>query len=46
MKDELPRSVGIQYATGDQWRDNSRNNEETEPKKKTTPNCGCVWLWK
>ena len=36
MKDELPRSVGIQYATGDQWRDNSRNNEETEPKKKTT----------
>ena len=46
LKDEPPRSVGIQYATGDQWRDNSRNNEETEPKKKTTPNCGCVWLWK
>ena len=37
LKDELPRSVGIQYATGDQWRDNSRNNEETEPKQKQHP---------
>ena len=32
LKDELPRSVGAQYATGDQWRNNSRNNEEKEPK--------------
>ena len=30
LKDELPRSVGAQYATGEQWRNNSRNNEETE----------------
>ena len=34
LKDELPRSVDAQYATGDQWRNNSRKNEETEPKKK------------
>ena len=34
LKDELPRSVGAQYATGDQWRNNSRKNEETEPKLK------------
>ena len=33
MKDELPRSVGAQCATGDQWRNNSRKNEETEPKQ-------------
>ena len=31
LKDELPRLVGGQYATGDQWRNNSRKNEETEP---------------
>ena len=31
--DELPRSVGAQYATGDQWRNNSGKNEETEPKQ-------------
>ena len=31
LKDELPRSVGTQYAIGDQWRNNSRKNEETEP---------------
>ena len=30
LKDELPRSVGAQYTTGDQWRNNSRKNEETE----------------
>ena len=36
LKDELPRSVGAQYATGDQWRNNSRKNEETEPKQKNT----------
>ena len=34
LKEELPRSVGAQYATGDQWKDNSRKNEETEPKRK------------
>ena len=34
LKDELPRSVGVQYATGDQWRNNSRKNEEMEPKQK------------
>ena len=37
LKDEFPRSVGAQYATGDQWRNNSRNNEETEPKQKQHP---------
>ena len=37
MKDELSRSVGAQYATGDQWRNNSRKNEETEPKQKQHP---------
>ena len=34
LKDELPRSVGAQYATGDQWRNNSRKNKEKEPKQK------------
>ena len=34
LKDELPRSAGAQYATGNQWRNNSRKNEETEPKQK------------
>ena len=34
MKDELPRSIGAQYVTGDQWRNNSRKNEESEPKQK------------
>ena len=37
LKDEFPRSVGAQYATGDQWRNNSRKNEETEPKQKEHP---------
>ena len=37
LKDELPRSVDAQYATGDQWRNNSRKNEETEPKQKEYP---------
>ena len=37
LKDDLPRSVGAQYATGDQWRNNSRKNEETEPKQKQCP---------
>ena len=37
LKDELPRSVGAPYATGDQWRNNSRKNEEMEPKQKQYP---------
>ena len=37
MKDELPRLVGAQYATGEEWRNNSRRNEETEPKQKQHP---------
>ena len=36
-KEELPRSVGAQYATGDQWRNNSRKNEGVEPKQKEYP---------
>ena len=37
LKDELSRSVGAQYAIGDQWRNNSRKNEEREPKQKQHP---------
>ena len=37
LKEELPRSVGAQYATGDQWRNNSRKNEEAEPKQNQHP---------
>ena len=37
MKEELPRSVGAQYATGDQWRNNSRKNEGMDPKQKEYP---------
>ena len=37
LKDELPRSAGAQYATGDQWRNNPRNNEEMEPKQNQHP---------
>ena len=37
LKDELSRSVGAQYAAGDQWRNNSRKNEETETKQKQHP---------
>ena len=37
LKDELPRSAGAQYATGDQWRNNSRKNEGMEPKQKQHP---------
>ena len=37
LKDELPKLVGAQYATGDQWRNNSRKNEEMEPKQKQHP---------
>ena len=37
LKEEPPRSVGAQYATGDHWRNNSRKNEGTEPKQKQYP---------
>ena len=37
LKEELPRSVGTQYATGDQWRNDSRKNEGMEPKQKQYP---------
>ena len=37
LKGELPESVGTQYATGNQWGNNSRKNEETEPKEKQHP---------
>ena len=37
LKDELPRSVGAQYATGEKWRNKSRKNEEAEPKQKQHP---------
>ena len=52
LKDELPRSVGAQYATGDQWRNNSRKDEEMEPKQKqhqvvdVTGNGSKVWCCK
>ena len=37
LKDELPRSVGAQYATGEEWRNKSRKNEEAEPKQRQHP---------
>ena len=37
LKEELPRLVGVQYATGEEWRNNSRKNEEMEPKHKQCP---------
>ena len=42
LKQELPRSVGAQYATRHQWRNNSRKNEGIEPAR-TIPSCGCDW---
>ena len=41
LKEELPRSVGAQYATGDQWRNNSKKSEEMEPKQNKTQ----LWMW-
>ena len=52
LKEELPRSVGAQYATGDQWRNNSRKNDGMEPKQKQHPvvdmtgNVSKVWWGK
>ena len=37
LKDELPRLVGAQYATGEEWTNNSKKNEEMEPKQKQHP---------
>ena len=37
LKDELPRLVGVQYATGEEWRNSSRRNEEAKPKQKQCP---------
>ena len=37
LKEELPRSVGAQYATGEEWTNNSKKNEEMEPKQKQCP---------
>ena len=37
LKNELPRLVGAKYTTGEEWRNNSRKNEETEPKGKQNP---------
>ena len=37
LKEGLPRSLGAEYATGDQWRNHSRKNEEMEPKQKQYP---------
>ena len=37
LKDELPRLIGAQHATGEEWRNNSRKNEETEPRQKQLP---------
>ena len=37
LKDELPQLVGAQYTTGDQWRNNSKKNEEMDPKRKQHP---------
>ena len=41
LKDEHPRLGGAQYATGEDWRNNSRKNEETEPKQKQYQ----LWMW-
>ena len=43
LKEELPRSVGAQYATGGQWRNNPRKNEGMEPKQKQHPDAGRDW---
>ena len=46
LKDELPKLLGAQYATGEEWRNNFRKNEEMEPKwKKKKPSCGCDCCW-
>ena len=44
LKDELPSSVGAQYAPGEQWKNNSRKNEKTEPKQKQHPVVDATWM--
>ena len=52
LKDELPRSVGAQYATGEEWRNDSTKNEEMEPKQKQYPlvdvtgDASKIWCYK
>ena len=41
LKEELPRSLGAQYATGEEWRNNSRKNEEMDQSKNNTQ----LWMW-
>ena len=43
LNDELPRSVGAPYATREEWRNNTRKNEETEPKQKQHPVVDVEW---
>ena len=43
LKEELPGSVGAQYATGDQWRNNTRKNGREGAKAKTISSCGSDW---
>ena len=45
LKDELPRSVGAQYANGDQQRNNSRKNEELEPKQNWVEPSSQLWMY-
>ena len=45
LKEERPRSVGAQYATGDQWRNNSRKNERMKPKQKQHPDSDAGRDW-
>ena len=45
LKDELPRSMGAQYATGEEQRNNSRKNEEIESKQKHHPKTSTLWMW-
>ena len=45
LKEELPTSVGAQYATGDQWRNDSRKNEGMEPKQKQHPAVDVTGTW-
>ena len=44
LNDELPRSIGAQYATGEDWRNNFRKNEEMEPKP-IWKNSALLWMW-
>ena len=44
LKDELPRLVGAKSATGEEWRNSSKKNEEMEPKQKQSPIVDVTWL--